>query len=153
MVEYCLSNIKTHSHCKSFLGIATQTVVERQLQRDENKTRHDLGRDKFVEQVWKWRDTYGGKINNQIRRLGASVDWEREAFTMNPVRFCSRKAVMKLISVILLFFRRVFILVVRLCLYDGVPFWVVVCCSQILKTLHTKLGGVIFFISMPSSVL
>ncbi|CAM9186228.1 unnamed protein product [Phaeothamnion confervicola] len=65
-------------------GIATQSVVEKKLQKDENISRHDLGRDKFVERVWEWKHTYGGKIQNQIRRLGSSVDWSREAFTMDP---------------------------------------------------------------------
>ena len=64
-------------------GIATQSVVEKRLQKEESKTRHDLGRDEFVRRVWEWKETYGGKITNQIRSLGASVDWSREAFTMD----------------------------------------------------------------------
>uniref|UniRef100_A0A6A7G606 Valine--tRNA ligase n=1 Tax=Hirondellea gigas TaxID=1518452 RepID=A0A6A7G606_9CRUS len=64
-------------------GIATQTVVERKLQKLSGVSRHDLGREKFVEEVWKWRESYGGKICNQIRKLGSSVDWSREAFTMD----------------------------------------------------------------------
>ncbi|MBF0620881.1 MAG: valine--tRNA ligase [Magnetococcales bacterium] len=63
-------------------GIATQMVVERQLER-EGKSRHDLGRDAFIERIWKWRNTSGGTIVNQLRRLGASCDWSREAFTMD----------------------------------------------------------------------
>jgi valyl-tRNA synthetase len=63
-------------------GIATQNVVERELAK-EGKTRHDLGREKFVERVWEWRDTYGGRILNQLRRLGASCDWSRERFTLD----------------------------------------------------------------------
>jgi len=63
-------------------GIATQMVVERKL-RDENKTRHDLGRDKFVERVWQWKEESGGTITKQLRRLGASPDWSRERFTMD----------------------------------------------------------------------
>jgi len=63
-------------------GIATQNVVERALAR-EGKTRHDLGREKFVERVWQWREEYGSRILNQIRRMGASVDWTRERFTMD----------------------------------------------------------------------
>ncbi len=63
-------------------GIATQNVVERALAR-EGKSRHDLGREKFIERVWEWRQEYGGKILNQIRRMGASVDWTRERFTMD----------------------------------------------------------------------
>ena len=63
-------------------GIATQMVVERQLSR-ENISRHDLGRDQFVEKVWDWKQKSGGTITTQMRRLGASVDWERERFTMD----------------------------------------------------------------------
>ncbi|CAM9853636.1 unnamed protein product [Ascophyllum nodosum] len=64
-------------------GIATQSVVEKKLKKDHNLTRHDLGRDEFVRRVWEWKDEYGGKITNQIRKLGSSVDWSREAFTMD----------------------------------------------------------------------
>jgi valyl-tRNA synthetase len=63
-------------------GIATQNVVERELRR-EGKTRHDLGREKFVERVWEWKKEYGGKILNQIRRIGSSCDWSRERFTFD----------------------------------------------------------------------
>lgn len=63
-------------------GIATQNVVERQLA-SEGKTRHDLGREAFIERVWEWRAEYGGKIINQLKRLGASCDWSRERFTMD----------------------------------------------------------------------
>ncbi|MFH1036251.1 MAG: valine--tRNA ligase [Pseudomonadota bacterium] len=63
-------------------GIATQNVVERQLA-SEGLTRHDLGREKFIERVWQWREEYGGKIINQLKRLGASCDWSRERFTMD----------------------------------------------------------------------
>ncbi|MDX1765063.1 MAG: valine--tRNA ligase, partial [bacterium] len=63
-------------------GIATQNVVERQLA-SENTSRHDLGRDQFVQRVWQWREEYGGVITNQLRRLGASCDWSRERFTMD----------------------------------------------------------------------
>ena len=63
-------------------GIATQMVVEQQLSL-QGKTRHDLGRDKFIERVWQWKDESGGTINRQLRRLGASVDWSRERFTMD----------------------------------------------------------------------
>ncbi|THB66523.1 MAG: valine--tRNA ligase, partial [Desulfovibrio sp.] len=63
-------------------GIATQNVVERQL-KAEGKSRHDLGREAFIEKVWEWREDYGGRILNQIRRLGASVDWTRERFTFD----------------------------------------------------------------------
>jgi len=63
-------------------GIATQNVVERDLA-SEGRDRHELGREKFVERVWKWRKEYGGVIINQLRRLGASCDWSRERFTMD----------------------------------------------------------------------
>jgi valyl-tRNA synthetase len=63
-------------------GIATQNVVERRL-REEGKTREDLGREKFIERVWEWRGDYGGTIVKQLKRLGASCDWDRERFTMD----------------------------------------------------------------------
>jgi len=63
-------------------GIATQMVVERQLNA-EGKTRHDLGREAFVERVWRWKEESGGTIARQMRRLGASVDWSRDRFTMD----------------------------------------------------------------------
>ncbi|GFK92865.1 Valine--tRNA ligase [Fundidesulfovibrio magnetotacticus] len=63
-------------------GIATQNVVERSLGK-EGVTRQALGREAFVEKVWEWRKDYGGRILNQIRRMGASVDWTRERFTMD----------------------------------------------------------------------
>jgi valyl-tRNA synthetase len=63
-------------------GIATQMVVERQLAA-QNMTRHDLGREKFLDKVWDWKAESGGTITQQIRRLGSSVDWSRERFTMD----------------------------------------------------------------------
>jgi valyl-tRNA synthetase len=63
-------------------GIATQNVVERQLA-TEKKTRHDLGREKFIERVWQWKEEKGGTIINQLKRMGASCDWDRERFTMD----------------------------------------------------------------------
>ncbi len=63
-------------------GIATQNVVEREL-RDEGLTRHDLGRERFVEQVWAWKAKSGGTITKQIRKLGYSTDWSRERFTLD----------------------------------------------------------------------
>ena len=63
-------------------GIATQMVVERQLGLD-GISRHDLGREKFIEKVWEWKGQSGGNITRQIRRLGSSVDWSRERFTMD----------------------------------------------------------------------
>ena len=64
-------------------GIATQMVVERQLNA-AGQSRRDLGREAFVERVWRWKEQSGGIISNQMRRLGASVDWSRERFTMDP---------------------------------------------------------------------
>ncbi|MBB0243462.1 valine--tRNA ligase [Streptomyces alkaliphilus] len=63
-------------------GIATQNKVEQQLA-EEGKSRHDLGREEFVERVWRWKEEYGGKILGQMRRLGDGVDWSRERFTMD----------------------------------------------------------------------
>ena len=64
-------------------GIATQVVVEKKIKREQGKTRHDLGREAFIAEVWKWKQANGSRITEQIRRLGASVDWSREAFTMD----------------------------------------------------------------------
>ncbi|MEO0369336.1 MAG: class I tRNA ligase family protein, partial [Pseudomonadota bacterium] len=64
-------------------GIATQMVVERQLNA-EGKTRHDLGREAFVDKIWQWKEQSGGTITSQMRRMGTSPDWSREAFTMDP---------------------------------------------------------------------
>jgi valyl-tRNA synthetase len=64
-------------------GISTQSVVENTLWRRQKKTRHDLGRKKFVETVWDWKGEYHQKINNVLRKMGGSFDWTREAFTMD----------------------------------------------------------------------
>jgi valyl-tRNA synthetase len=64
-------------------GIATQVVVERQL-KQEGLTRHDLGREKFIERVWQWKEESGGRILQQLRKMGASCDWPRTKFTMDP---------------------------------------------------------------------
>ena len=64
-------------------GIATQNVVEKKLAA-QGKSRHDLGREAFIEQVWQWKAESGGAILDQMKRLGDSVDWDREAFTMDP---------------------------------------------------------------------
>ena len=64
-------------------GIATQMLVERKLAAEEGKTRHDLGRDAFIDKIWDWKEQSGGTITKQLRRLGASVDWDRERFTMD----------------------------------------------------------------------
>ncbi|MEY5016702.1 MAG: hypothetical protein RIS92_3060 [Verrucomicrobiota bacterium] len=66
-------------------GIATQTVVERTLKKSgEIRHRDDLGRERFLEKVWEWKEKYGGIITQQLRKLGASCDWDRERFTMDP---------------------------------------------------------------------
>ena len=64
-------------------GIATQMLVERKLAAEEGKTRHDLGREAFIDKIWQWKEQSGGTITKQLRRLGASVDWDRERFTMD----------------------------------------------------------------------
>ncbi|MCX8595735.1 MULTISPECIES: valine--tRNA ligase [unclassified Gilliamella] len=64
-------------------GIATQMVVERKIAAEENKTRHDYGREAFIEKIWQWKAESGGSITKQMRRLGDSVDWDRERFTMD----------------------------------------------------------------------
>jgi len=65
-------------------GIATQAVVEKKLYAEEQKTRQDLGREAFLEKVWKWKEEHGDKILEQLRRLGASCDWSRTRFTFDP---------------------------------------------------------------------
>jgi valyl-tRNA synthetase len=72
-------------------GIATQSIVEKMLMKEQNKDRHDLGREKFVEKVWEWKEEYGNRITNQLRSLGSSVDWSRERFTMDET--CSKAVV------------------------------------------------------------
>eukprot|EP00698_Gefionella_okellyi_P004326 TRINITY_DN14004_c0_g1_i1.p1 TRINITY_DN14004_c0_g1~~TRINITY_DN14004_c0_g1_i1.p1 ORF type:complete len:1095 (+),score=277.47 TRINITY_DN14004_c0_g1_i1:75-3359(+) len=64
-------------------GIATQAVVERMLYAQDGTTRHDLGREKFLEKVWEWKNQYGNRICEQLRRLGSSLDWTRNCFTMD----------------------------------------------------------------------
>ena len=64
-------------------GIATQNVVERELKK-EGKTRHDLGREAFIQRTWEWKEKYGATIMRQLRKLGCSCDWTRERFTMDP---------------------------------------------------------------------
>jgi valyl-tRNA synthetase len=64
-------------------GLATQTAVEKHLRNTEKKTRHDFGRDAFVQRVWKWKDEFGGIITRQLRKIGASCDWSRERFTLD----------------------------------------------------------------------
>jgi valyl-tRNA synthetase len=69
-------------------GIATQAVVERRLREEENKTRHDLGRAELVKRIWQWKDQYEARILRQLRELGASCDWSRTRFTLDPL--CAR---------------------------------------------------------------
>src|SRR3989344_5487077 len=64
-------------------GIATQNVVEKELKK-EGKTRHDLGREKFLERVLEWKEKYGNIILDQLKKIGASADWSRARFTMDP---------------------------------------------------------------------
>ena len=64
-------------------GIATQMVVERKLAAEEGKNRHDLGREAFIKKIWEWKNSSGNTITRQLRRLGASVDWDSERFTMD----------------------------------------------------------------------
>ena len=64
-------------------GIATQMVVERKLDNDKKLKKEDLGRDKFVDEIWKWKEESGGQIINQLKRLGSSCDWSRERFTLD----------------------------------------------------------------------
>ncbi|KAI5332288.1 hypothetical protein L3X38_022417 [Prunus dulcis] len=67
-------------------GIATQVVVEKKLMREKQLTRHDIGREEFVAKVWEWKEKHGSTILHQLRRLGASLDWSRECFTMDEKR-------------------------------------------------------------------
>jgi len=85
---------RMHGHATLWLpgvdhaGIATQSVVERLLYKNDKLTRHDLGREKFLEKVWEWKDKYGAKICQQFRTLAVSVDWSRQRFTMDEM--CSK---------------------------------------------------------------
>ena len=65
-------------------SISTQSVVEKMVMKLEGKTRHDLGRPKLMERIWEWKEKYHGNINVALKRMGCSLDWSREAFTMNP---------------------------------------------------------------------
>ncbi|GME83736.1 unnamed protein product [Ambrosiozyma monospora] len=65
-------------------GIATQSVVEKTIWAKEKKTRHDYGREEFIKKVWEWKDVYKNRIQGQFEKLGASYDWDREAFTLDP---------------------------------------------------------------------
>jgi valyl-tRNA synthetase len=69
-------------------GIATQAVVERLIYAQEKKTRHDIGRDELVKRIWEWKDKYEARILGQLKQIGASCDWERTRFTLDPI--CAR---------------------------------------------------------------
>ncbi len=69
-------------------GIATQAVVERRLKEEENKTRHDLGREQLVRRIWEWKDQYENRILGQLKQMGCSCDWRRTRFTLDEV--CAR---------------------------------------------------------------
>ena len=69
-------------------GIATQAVVERRVCAEEKKTRHDLGREELVKRIWQWKDQYEARILGQLKQLGASCDWARTRFTLDPI--CAR---------------------------------------------------------------
>jgi len=69
-------------------GIATQSVVERQILESEGKTRHELGREELVRRIWEWRDRYGNRILEQLQRMGCSCDWDRTRFTLDEM--CAR---------------------------------------------------------------
>jgi valyl-tRNA synthetase len=68
-------------------GIATQVIVEKKLMRERKITRHDLGRDQFIGEIFKWKDEYIHKIYDQLKSLGSSFDWDRARFTMDQVLF------------------------------------------------------------------
>ena len=70
-------------------GIATQAVVEKQLKEKENKTRHDVGREGLVERIWAWKEQYGNRILDQLKRLGSSCDWTRTRFTLDEMCACA----------------------------------------------------------------
>ena len=70
-------------------GIATQSVVERRILAEEKKTRRDLGREELVKRIWAWKDQYEARILGQLKQMGASCDWARTRFTLDPV--CAQK--------------------------------------------------------------
>jgi valyl-tRNA synthetase len=67
-------------------GISTQTVVEKKLMREQKKSRHDLGREAFIEQIWDWKTLHGDRITEQFKRMGASMDWDQSFFTLDETR-------------------------------------------------------------------
>uniref|UniRef100_A0A8C6V2Q8 Valine--tRNA ligase n=1 Tax=Neogobius melanostomus TaxID=47308 RepID=A0A8C6V2Q8_9GOBI len=80
-------------------GIATQVVVEKKLKRERGMSRHDLGRENFIQEVWKWKNEKGDRIYHQLKKLGSSLDWDRACFTMEPVRFTNTEFVVFLVKV------------------------------------------------------
>ena len=72
-------------------GIATQIKVEEALRNEDGTTRYDLGREKFLEKVWDWKEKFGTRIISQLKKLGSSCDWDRERFTMDERYSKSRK--------------------------------------------------------------
>ncbi|OBA22679.1 hypothetical protein METBIDRAFT_48289 [Metschnikowia bicuspidata var. bicuspidata NRRL YB-4993] len=86
LIRYNRMKGKTTLYLPGFdhAGISTQSVVEKQVWKTEQKTRHDYGREKFVAKVWEWKEDYHARIKDQVKRMGASFDWSREAFTLNP---------------------------------------------------------------------
>jgi valyl-tRNA synthetase len=72
-------------------GISTQAVVENRLLKTEGKSRHDYGREKFLEKVWDWKEVYQDKISTQFKRIGISADWNRTAFTLDEVSFAGKR--------------------------------------------------------------
>ena len=79
MQGYCTLWVPGTDHA----GIATQIKVEEELRTKEGLSRYDLGREKFLERVWDWKEKYGGRIINQLKKIGSSCDWDRERFTMD----------------------------------------------------------------------
>ncbi len=120
-------------------GIATQVVVERELAK-EGKTRHDLGREAFIERVWEWKEKYGNTIIKQLQRLGTSCDWDRERFTMDEP--CSRAV------------REVFVhLYERGLIYRGnlIINWCPRCQTALsdLEVEHADVGGRLHYVNYP----
>jgi len=120
-------------------GIATQVVVERDLAK-EGKTRHDLGREAFIERVWRWKEQYGNTIIKQLQRLGTSCDWDRERFTMDER--CSRAV------------REVFVhLYEKGLIYRGnfIINWCPRCLTALsdLEVEHNEIGGRLHYVRYP----
>src|SRR5579884_1721897 len=113
-------------------GIATQNVVERQLVK-EKLDRHQLGRERFIERVWEWKETSGGTILRQLKRLGASCDWERERFTLDPG--LSRAV------------REVFVRLYR----EGLIYWCPRCQTALsdIEVEHEEVSGKMYYIKYP----